>query len=364
MKIAFCVTSDFNLGAAYVIAYLKSIGHEIRLFFEPFPERLGRRQEWLPLSIKEFNPDLVAYSCVTANYGWALQQAKIIKGLMPTTKILFGGVHPTLCPEDITKEGFDVCVGSGEEYFGGKFDPDNLWPDREIFFEQLPPVHRAYQIFMTGFGCPFKCSYCNNHQLHTKITRRSIDGCIKELHHLKQRGLKYVLFDDDIFTLNRGWLISFLFSYRTNINLPFTCFGHTKFIDNEIASLLKNSGCQCIWLGIQSGEEDTRRLLLNRTESNEEIKRACTVIKQNKLKLMIDHIFGLPMDTYDKLLTSYEFYKTLKPDVVNCYELLYFPKAEINKYAPEGRKALYQKQGGQDYQRYANSFSALPIRFN
>lgn len=353
MRIAFICYDDFNLGAAYVIAYLKKLNHEVRLFIENTKSRLK------PWRLEDFSPDLVAFSCVTANFGVALQQAKEIKNLLSGCTILFGGVHPTLCPEDIANQGFDVCIGSGEEYFGGKFEPDNLWADREIFFEQLPPVHRAYQIFMTGFGCPFRCSFCNNHQLHNKITRRSVKGCIEELKHLKSRGLKYVLFDDDIFTINRGWIISFLLDYRNIINLPFTCFGHTKFIDNEIASLLKNSGCQCVWLGIQSGDENIRKNILNRPETNAEIREAAQIIKNNGLKLMIDHIFGIPTTTYESLLASYEFYKTLKPDVVNCYELLYFPKAEINKYGTS--KALYQKQGGFDYQRYAKSFSSIPL---
>lgn len=354
MKIAFCVQGDFNLGAAYVIAYLKSIKHAVRLFFAYNRLNVAR--------IEKFRPDLVCFSCVTANYGWASQEAKNIKWLMPSAKILFGGVHPTLCPEQVKQDGFDVCVGSGEEYFGGKFQPDKLWADREIFFAQLPPVHRAYQIFMTGFGCPMRCSFCNNHQLHKTIIRRDPSECIRELLHLKKRGLKYVLFDDDIFTLNREWLISFLFDYKHIIVLPYTCFGHAKYIDDEIALLLKESGCQCVWLGVQSGDEDTRRYILNRTETNAEIQTACAVIKKHKLKLMIDHIFGIPFDNYDKLLTSYNFYKTIRPDVVNCYELLYFPKAEINKYGSS--KALYQKQGGCDYKRYAKSFASIPLFCN
>lgn len=356
MKIAFICFDDFNLGAAYVIAYLKSIGNEVRLFLEnSLPS-----SKFLLSGFKEYVPDLVCFSCVTANFGVALQMAKNIKKYNVPT--LFGGVHPSLCPDDVTNEGFKVCVGSGEEYFGGKFDPDNLYPDREIFLKQLPPVHRAYQIFMTGFGCPLKCSYCNNHLLHPKLTRRSPESCIKELKYLKERGLKYVLFDDDIFTLNRSWLVSFLNDYRDNIGLPFTCFGHAKFIDNQRCLLLKASGCQCVWLGVQSGYEDTRKEILNRQETNEEIRRACRTIKENELKLMIDHIFGLPFDTYDKLLSSYNFYKELKPDVVNCYELLYFPKAEINKFGSS--KALYQKEGGLDFKRYAKSFTGIPLVYS
>jgi len=351
MKIAFFAFQDFNLGAAYVIAYLKQTGHEVRLFLE---RNLNRHPPLL--QVKKYSPDLVCFSCVTANHKWALDTAYAIRKVS-NVKILFGGVHPILCPEDF--KDFDVCTGDGLEYFGGKFEPDVLWPDREIFFEQLPPVHRRYQIFMTGFGCPFRCSFCNNHQLHRKLIRRSALNCIEELLFLKQRGMRYVLFDDDIFTINKSWLNDFLPSYKRHISLPFTCFGHAKYVDKEVAELLKNACCQCVWLGIQSGSESTRRNILNRYETNQEIQNTCKVIKDAGIKLMIDHIFGLPEDNIEKIAESYNFYRKLKPDVVNCYELLYLPKAEINKHGHS--KALYQKQGGEDYKRYASTVASIPI---
>lgn len=352
MRIAFCCDSDFNLGVAYVIAYLKNIGHEVRLFLRKNKSPMG--------DIVKFNPDLVCFSCVTANVGWAIQEAKHIKENL-NIKILFGGVHPTLCPEDITKEGFDVCVGDGIKYFGGEFQPDMLYPDRESFLKQLSPVHRAYQIFMTGFGCPFRCSYCNSPQLHRKIIKRSVEGCIDELEHLKQGGLRYVLFVDDIFILDREWILSFLGLYRNCIRLPFTCFAHTNLVSPDIIQSLKESYCEAVWLGIQTGNEEARKML-NRYETNRQIYEACRIIKENKLKLIIDHIFGLPNDTYERLEESYFFYKSLKPDVVDCNELLYFPKAEINKYGSSN--ARYEKEGGQDYRRYAKSFQSLPLRYN
>ncbi len=348
MRIAFLVKDDFNLGVAYVIAYLKKVGHEVRLFLE------NKTNKATPFRLREFKPDLVCFSCVTANYEWALSTARTISDDLEA-RILFGGVHPTLCPEDF--EGFEVCIGGGEEYFGGKFEPDKVWADREIFFEQLPPVHRRYQIFMTGFGCPFRCSFCNNHQLHRKLIRRDAYNCILELEHLKKRGLRYVLFDDDIFTINPGWLDYFLHHYTHRISLPFTCFGHAHFLDEKTCKILKESGCECVWLGIQNGNEDIRKKILNRQETNEDIASACRRVKNAGMKLMVDHIFGLPCD--NKIPESYEFFKSLKPDVVNCYELLYFPKAEINKYGFS--KARYQLEGGLDYQHYAKDFVSIPL---
>lgn len=348
MRILFCCKENFNLGAAYLISFLKHQGHEVRLFLD-FGKKVA--------PYREFNPDLVCISCVTANKDWALSTARTIRDEIKA-RILFGGVHPTLCPEDF--EGYDVCIGGGEEYFGGKFDPDYLWADREIFLRQLPRVHREYQIFMTGFGCPFRCSFCNNHQLRRVLVRRDPMNCIDELAYLKQKGLRYVLFDDDIFTLNPDWLVFFLHHYTRRVALPYTCFGHAKFLSRQICKDLKESGCECVWLGIQNGNELVRKEILNRQETNAEIQKACRMVKQAGMKLMVDHIFGLPCD--NKLWDSYQFFKTLKPDVVNVYELLYFPKAEINKLGHS--KALFQKDGGEDYRRYAKSFASIPLMVN
>ncbi len=125
MRIAFFVRDDFNLGVAYLIAYLKSQGHTVKLFIE---------YEGLVSNENTEGYDLYCFSCVTANLSWGLKKAKTIS----RGRILFGGVHATLCPEEITREGYEVCVGDGIEYFGGKFEPDKLWADREIFFERLP----------------------------------------------------------------------------------------------------------------------------------------------------------------------------------------------------------------------------------
>ena len=135
-----------------------------------------------------------------------------------------------------------------------------------------------------------------------------------------------------------------------------------------LLSILEQNKEKTLWL---EGEDSTTQLLLaDRSIAN--YKRlleniSLLIIDEAqyipditlKAKLMIDHIFGLPGDTFTKLVRSYNFYETLKPDVVNVYELLYLPKAEINKHGKS--KALYQKQGGEDYKKYAKIFAAIPL---
>ena len=350
MKIAFVCCEDIQLGPAYIITHLKKQGHDVRLFFSPrqfdrgyarnkFLARLLSLDNYIIHKIEKFNPDKVLFSLVTATYRWNLQMAERIKKKLPTTKIIFGGVHSTLVPDEVKSHSFidEVIVGDGVEHFGGVFDPDNLWPDRDIFFKELPSYHRKYQLFMTSFGCPYACSYCANEELRKhydrKLIKRSVEGCIKELKYLKERGMKYVLFVDDILCVDREWLRAFAIAYNSAINLPFCCFGHPKFLDEEIIKTLKEMGCEMVWIGIQTGAEQLRKDILNRPETNDEIKAACALINKYNMKLMIDHIFGLPYESEMTNDFSTVFYSELKPDVVNCYELLYFPKAKIINHA-------------------------------
>lgn len=393
MKIAFCCFEDINLGAGYVISFLKSQGHDVRLFFDPkqfnrgyarnkFLARMFSIEDYNLAQIKKFHPDICCFSCVTATYQDALRLAKKVKQYVDC-KIIFGGVHPTLVPEEVKKHNFidEVVTNDGIEYFGGKFDPDNIFPDREIFLNELPPEHRRIQLFMTGIGCPFNCSYCGNEQLRKvgayKFARRTVEGCIRELKELKERGARYVLFVDDIFTIDKRWLEDFVVAYRRDIDLPYSCFIHPKCIDDDIVGLLKSSGCQSAWLGIQSGYEPLRKDILSRNETNKEVIESCKKIKAAGIKLIADHIFGIPYESEMSNDISYALYREIKPDILNCYQLLYFPKAGIIKHAlncgyltnrdvdaiNRGEGIVYQtnNHGQKFYDAYMKSFIIIPL---
>jgi len=349
LKYAICIAEDISLGVGYIAAYLEEQGHQVKLFFDArqFARGYARHRllsKVLDLmnynirKIKQYDPDVCLFSCVTAHYKWALQMAERVKKEVGCV-IIFGGAHATLVPDEVRSHTFidEVVVGDGVKHFGGVFNPDKLWPDREMFFNELPSFHRKYQLFMTSFGCPYTCTYCSNEELRkaytTKMIRRSPQGCIKELAYLKRTGMEYVLFVDDIFICDKGFLRKFLQLYKDIIKLPFTCFVHPKFVDKETVTLLKEAGCQMAWMGIQTAVEQLRKEILNRPETNDEIKRACALIKEAGIKLMIDHIFGIPFESEVSNDYSRVFYTDLKPDVVNCYNLLYFPKAKIIEHA-------------------------------
>src|SRR3990167_4540284 len=235
---------------------------------------------------------------------------------------------------------------------------------------------------MTSYGCPYNCNFCGNQQLrevgqYVKL-KRTVDGCIKELKYMKDTwGLKNVLFVDDILTLDKKWLMEFLPKYREHVNCSFACFGHVNCLDEEMVTEMAKSGCQTIWLGIQTGCPQHRKLL-DRPETNEQIIKVSEWIKKNKIKLMVDHISGLPYENDITHEISYSLYERIDADVINVYECLYFPKAGINELAlkcgylksedipiiNEGKHVVYQQgnKGHHFYDKYAKAIIALPLK--
>jgi anaerobic magnesium-protoporphyrin IX monomethyl ester cyclase len=399
-KIAFCAAEDINPGAGYVMAQLRAQGHDVRLFFDPKQGDRGYQrndlianlfgvQDWLIREMNEWHPDIVCFTVLSATYQWGVKFAERVKKEVANDQgghvhIIFGGTMPTLVPEVVGENWFidEVVQGDGVRHFGGKFAPDTLWPIRDDFFHELPPEHRHTQLFMTSYGCPYNCTFCGNQQLrevgqYVKM-KRSVDCCIAELKMMKERyGLKNVLFVDDILTLDKKWLMEFLPKYKSEIGCPFACFGHVNCIDEEMVKEMARCGCQTMWFGIQSGCPDHRKNILDRPETNEQIITVGGWVKKYGIKLMVDHICGLPYESDITHELSHALYSTIKPDVINVYECLYFPKAKINEYALKcgyiteadvprinrGQHIVYQQgnKSGHFYNKFVKSLVSIPL---
>jgi len=440
MNVTFVVYEDENLGVQYIAEYLKKHGHDVSLVFNPnqFNKAYGRIDflskifDWNELNLEQvqlLNPDLVAFSCTTATYGPALYFAQLLRKHM-NTPIMFGGVHAALVPEIILEntEVDMVCIGEGEEALlelANSFDKgristniENIWfkdknniikeqniianpvrslprnidkytMDRSFFWDVLPSNYRKNAYYLTARGCPYKCTYCGNEQKldlykgKGKFIRQlSVKQAIDDLIILKEQyNTKSIMIEDDIFTLNKKWLREFVEPYREKIGLPFTCFIHPKYFDDELGQLLQRGGCRLAWFGIQTGNEKNRQEILLRQESNEEIIRAADLCKKYDLKFMVDHIFDIPYD--EDVMASFHLYTRIKPTMINCYNLLYFPKSGIIEHARSagmlsdedvikinrGETVVYQtgvktsskEDKREKYQQYALLMTCIPL---
>ena len=190
MKVLFIQQDVFkNYGTMLLSGILKENGHECDILIDAL-------EKYLMKEIRLINPDLIAFSISTTIYSWMKDTAKRIK-LEFNKPIIVGGPHATFFPEVINDESVDIiCVGEGEDAIIELVNKlkkgeditkiKNLWvkKDGKIYknpimhaienLDSIPyadrDIYRKYSlfrdqnvdVFMSGRGCPYNCTFCFN----------------------------------------------------------------------------------------------------------------------------------------------------------------------------------------------------------
>jgi len=142
----------------------------------------------------------------------------------------------------------------------------------------------------TSVGCPFRCEFCDFFPLF-KCELRDEQQVIAELKTLKRAPYpRLVFFTDDNFGMNRPRLVRILKGMiKARLGIKWFAFIRADVIDEEVAGLLKKSGCYELLLGIESGDPTVlanmkKRLDLDVAKRNIEhldavgINSQCTIV--------------------------------------------------------------------------------------
>jgi radical SAM superfamily enzyme YgiQ (UPF0313 family) len=382
MKITFLYWGYENPGIEALSAYLKQKGHQTNLAFDPalfntfhlsnrpLKKIFDIRKKLVERTI-EANPDLICISSLSEDYEWASSMAQAIK-LKKNIPIIMGGKHPTSVPEKVLNNDFIdfVCIGEGEEALSeltsslekgeNRENILNIWlkkqnqiiknplrplikdldslpfADKDLFYNEYSGFKKIYTI-STSRGCPYTCTYCHNNLLRRLykdngpyLRRRSVDKVIAELKQAKEKyQIKRIYFLDEIFVYDIAWLRDFSKKYKKEINLPFGCEVYSSFVNQEVVSLLEESGCLAVDMGIQTTDENIRSKILKRPGSNEEIKRAISLFGKTKIFIYVGVILGLPEQNDEEALNIARFLNKHKPDLLLSSWLRYYPRTEI-----------------------------------
>ncbi|MDD5423184.1 MAG: radical SAM protein, partial [Candidatus Omnitrophica bacterium] len=323
-----------TIGPMYLSASVKARGHECDMF-------IGRDDIILKEALA-YDPDIVCFSAMTAQFGWALNMAKKVKALSPDIIVAFGGAHATFFPEIIEEAAIDiVCVGEGEGALAELADSvdkrldstkiANLWvkkgktihknsprdlvadldslpsPDRALYYKYGFMANSPEKYFMSGRGCPYNCSFCFNH-IYMDLYRgkgpfvrhRKVDNVINEIRQVKERyKLELVYFLDDTWVLNKRWLHEFLPVYRREIGLPFIAYVRADIVDEALVAGLKEAGCRAVDMGVETGDECRRNIILKKKVTDAELKNASRLLRKHKLKFRTTNMLALPGETLE-----------------------------------------------------------------
>jgi len=388
MRITFVAIGSEQLAVSLLANIAKAKGHDVNLAFSAslFHDRFNLEIPWLNkifddqdeaiAAIREQEPDILVCSVLTATYQWMLEVSREAKRMFPNVKVIFGGVHVSAVPERvIVRDEVDyVIVGEGDEAFPmilDAIDKGDLKspiyntryysPEGELIqgeqrgfyqsLDALPPFSKEiwedhisipdHYMTMASRGCPYRCTFCfnnffaelpDNRATRGKYVRhRSVDHMIEELKWAKNRykKLKWIDFEDDVFTTSKKWLDEFLPRYKEEIDIPFQCLTHPRYMDAEIAKMLKDAGCGWVQMGIQTMDDDLKTGSLRRNEKAAHIKTALTTMIEAGLKVKVDHMFGLPNEPIEAQETARLLYAEHCPVRIQSYWTCFLPGTEL-----------------------------------
>lgn len=359
---------SFHHGLASIIGMLTSHGHGVTLFHITSESEMEQARD----AIHCDRPSLVGLSFTTNQKKYA---ASFLSRLEYDGPVIAGGVHVTIVRSEIFTElpRIDgICIGEGETQFAElarRIDSGSDYTDIQSFIfkrdgqviengiaplvelDTLPiPDYSMFKYekiirdngdcfpMMLGRGCPFTCNYCVN-QLYQQIypnkkryvRQPSIDRAIAIIRSnlALYPGVKRIMFNDDIFTLDKEWLRRFCKAYKAEIGLEFLCCARVETINDETAAHLKAGGCFSIDFGVESGNEWLRRHVLNRKHSNETIRKAFRAAQKHRINCFSFTMVGLPFETREMAKDSILLNMALKPNFGKCFFFYPFPGTEL-----------------------------------
>lgn len=354
--------------------------------------------EQLETKIKEINPQIIGVSSSTPVIKEAFKIAEIAKKALPEAKIVLGGIHATVMPQEcIENKNIDIITRGESEYTflelctlnnlskidGITYKTNGLTitnKDREPvkYLDELPfpayhllpmnkykPALGTYKrlpamIMLTSRGCPGRCTFCYSGIKEKNIRTRSEENVIAEIKFLKEKyGIKEINFYDDVFTLFRNKVVRLCkIIIAEGLDITWSCMTRINLIDKELLSIMKKAGCHSICYGVESADE----IILKNIQKFIDLNKAREVIKMTKeagIEVRISLMFGNPGETEETMEKTIQFALETDPDVVLFNIATAYPGTEMYEEAKTKGYLVQRDWGEYDLVNYTLQLPGL-----
>ncbi len=315
------------------------------------------------LSFADDDLIFVGFGIMTIQLKYSYLVSSGIKERNPNITTVWGGVHPTLFPEQtISDNAVDVCVVNqcastivdiadaiaetadlenipGIHYKAdGKIistQPNCVQDDFDIvpFLDFSIMNHETYSrnnnIAMdsamdddykkyvvypmnTALGCNFKCTFCINEILQKRHLLRSAEEIVDRIKFLqKEYGANYIHFNDENFFANKERIYKFVelirrekiqIKWRPSVN---ACYFNKRYINDEFVKELEESGMIIAVMGFESGSVEMLKRL-KKPLRVDAIYRSIETLSKTKIISRASFMTGLPGETEEEMKETFD----------------------------------------------------------
>jgi radical SAM superfamily enzyme YgiQ (UPF0313 family) len=372
-----------NHGIAFLVPILKRFSYDVRCLSirEPLSDEEFTRK------VLDYGPSIVGFTSTANQFKYLKKYSIALRGVPGILKIA-GGAGVTLDPEWVLNHtAIDgVCIGEGEgpiskllrnieegmdvhdtEGFfwmkDGKISKRAVsqfthdlakldFPDYSIF-ERDSVVNNGALVLLIARGCPNNCSYCCNKALSEVYPSSSkyfrippVEYSINMIRHIIKRypEAKTIVFADDLLTADKKWFTDFAEEYIKHINLPYAVQGRVEFINHDIVRALKRSGCRQLSIGIESGNEELRSMLLNRKHSNKLVIERSGMVKAAGIDLFTFTIMGFPGEGIGEMRDTLRLVRKIRPASGICSFFYPYKNTRLYEFCKEKGLLLTEEE--------------------
>ena len=162
-------------------------------------------------------------------------------------------------------------------------------------------------------GCPYPCFYYCTYptQQGRKMRFKDTEKILMEMNFFyKKLNIKNFVFRDPVFAISKKHTLELcekLINNQVKFNICIET--HLNNIDEELAAKLKKAGVKLIYIGIESGVEEIRKVSHRLSETNDKQIMKIRFLEKMGLKVKANYIIGLPEDNESSYLKTLNYAK-------------------------------------------------------
>lgn len=184
-------------------------------------------------------------------------------------------------------------------------------------YRQMWQQHHSYFSLnvSTSHGCPFSCNWCAKPLYGRTYKAIPPERIAEQFHFLSaQLGADHIWVTDDIFGLKPGWLTRFADHLELlSVRVPYKCLSRADLIDDKVGAELARSGCNELWLGVESGSQKVLDAMDKKVEIKQ-ILKATQILKRNGIQVGFFLQYGYPGEEFIDIEMTLDLIRTCLPD--------------------------------------------------
>lgn len=310
----------------YVAANYSKHGQDVRILdthiYDKWAGIIGQLDdiEWIGISV-----------IIGQNLANAREITAWCRKYKPNTRVIWGGVMPTVMPDEIKAEY------APDDIYMGRMDED-IVPDWHILGQDFNKYQIPYyHMIMTSSGCPFACTFCYKHSLpDVPYKLKSADAVIEEMEFMHfLTDTRVFTFGDDNFLINKERAMRILEYMRSRGWYAEEAIGHYNNLDSELIAGM--GGVVQTFIGsIESASPRLQKLLKKRIDLKA-VPGKLEMLNKVGIAANAAFIIGLPTETSADLDLNWRFMNGVKEKApwVRAQAYLWYPlpKTELTMYA-------------------------------